>query len=55
MRTVNIWIRKQTFKSNYFISTEYSDPYCYSADTESEAIKKFEEDRHVTVGKVYHF
>lgn len=37
----------------YAISCEYHDQYIYTADSVSEAVKKYEDDRHVKVDNVH--
>lgn len=55
MRTVNITIEdmgRQWYGHAWGISSEYHDAYVYTADSKKEAIRKYEEDRRVKVGKV---
>lgn len=54
-RTVNIAIEdmgRQFYGHAWAISSEWHDGIVYTADNEKEAIRKYEQDRHVKVGKV---
>lgn len=55
MRTVNITIEdmgRKFYGHAWAISSEYHDGIVYTADSEREAIDKYEQDRRVKVGKV---
>lgn len=55
MRTVNITIEdmgRKFYGHAWAISSECHDGIVYTADSEREAIDKYEQDRRVKVGKV---
>lgn len=58
MRTVNITIEdmgRQFYGHAWGISSESHDSIVYTADSEREAVEKYEADRRVKVGKVSHY
>lgn len=54
---MTVWVEKVHDINGdfYAISTEYHDGICYKADTVSEAVKMYEEDRGVKVTDVIEF